>query len=156
MRKVGKGRPNPLNQYNLFRPGTYIYSTGAKKKYLQQLKTPMQWTLPLPRLLVNYSSTAHLLPVRLRVVIINKMKNEPVREQFSHCAEVWARYPPQALRARDVKGRLWFRSSNRKTLHKPSNSLQSVLWKLQMSPRNPREGGRERLGVTTYTLSRCS
>lgn len=32
MRKVGKGRPNPLNQYNLFRPGTYIYSTGAKKK----------------------------------------------------------------------------------------------------------------------------
>lgn len=104
------------------------------------MKTPRQWTLPLPRLLVNCSSTAHLLPVQLKVVIINKMKNEPVREQFSHCAEVWARYPPQALRARDVKGRLWFRSSNRKTLHKPSNSLQSVLWKLQMSPRNPREG----------------
>lgn len=34
MRKVGKGRSNPLNQYNLFRPGTYIIVILVQKKNL--------------------------------------------------------------------------------------------------------------------------
>lgn len=107
---MGKGRPNPLNQYNLFRPGTYIIVILAQKK--KKIFAPIENTKAVNTASastpVNCSSTAHLLPVQLKVVIINKMKNEPVREQFSHshCAKVWARYPPQALRVRDVKGRL--------------------------------------------------
>lgn len=32
MRKVGMGRPNPLNQYNLSRPGTYTIVILVQKK----------------------------------------------------------------------------------------------------------------------------
>lgn len=91
--KSGEGEVKPIKSVQPVQAWHLHYSnTGAKKK---NLFAPIENTkaVPLPRLLVNCSSTAHLLPVQLKVVIINKMKNEPVREQFSHCAEVWARYP---------------------------------------------------------------
>lgn len=142
MRNAGKGRVN--SQYSRFRPGTYIIVTLVGEKIIctNWKHRGSEHRLCLDS--VNCSSTAHLLPVQLKVVIINKMKNEPVREQFSHCAEVRARYPPQALGGRDVvKGTLWFRSSNRKTLHKPSNSFQPCSENFRCHPRAQERGKRE-------------
>lgn len=119
----------------------YLHHSNAGAKHPHQLKTPRQRPLPLPRLceLFQYSSSASgtmwsgnykqdekwtwsgnsfLIVLRCGHIIHHRPLEREMLERA--CCD--------------------FCSSNRKTLHKPSNSFQSGLWKLQMSPKNLREG----------------
>lgn len=69
-----------------------------------------------------------------------------VREQFSHCAEVWAHYPPQALRGRDA-GRAVIVLQQQEDITETKQLLSVCALKTSDVTQEPKRGERKRPGI---------